>query len=164
MKAVVRQAVEEHLPVALLGNSIIQQNQHAAIGLAADQPPESLFQRQRRLGNLIIVKRIAALFSNALDPGFHHRVAGNRERQLVDDNAAQLVALHVHALPKRRGREQHAVRRGAKFIQQRAARAGALHQRWVVDFERHAIIDHAHLLIAGEQHEGPPAAVAEECE
>ena len=83
---------------------------------------------------------------------------GHREWQLVDDDATQLLALHVHSLPERRRREQHAVRRGAELFEQRASRRRALHQRRVLDLQRHAIVHQPHLLIAGEQHERAAAA------
>src|ERR1700677_4452751 len=129
-----RQAVEENLTVPLLRNTIIQQDQDAAIGLAADQAAEALLERERGLRNLVVVKRIAAFLPDAFDARFHHRIARNGERKLVDDDAAQLIALHVHALPERRGGEQHAVRGGAKLVEQRVARTGTLQQRRIVDF------------------------------
>src|ERR1039457_3016955 len=66
---VVRQAVEEHLAVPLLGDSVIQQHQYAAVRLAANQPSEPLFQRDGGLRNLIIVKWIPARLAYALDAG-----------------------------------------------------------------------------------------------
>src|SRR6202453_357338 len=94
-----RQAVEEHLAVPLLRNTIIQQDEDATVGLAADQPAEALLEREGGLWDLIVVKRIAALFADALNARFYHRVAGDGKGQLIDDHAAQLIALHVHALP-----------------------------------------------------------------
>src|ERR1700677_1904867 len=95
-----RQAVEEYLAVPLLRNTIIQQDQDATIGLAADQPAEALLERERGLRDLVIVERIAAFFSDAFDAGFDHRIARDSEGELVDNDAAQLIALHVHALPE----------------------------------------------------------------
>src|SRR5258708_17140190 len=88
-KSVIRQAVEKNLAVTLLGDSVIQKHEHAAIRLAADQPAESLFQRNRSLRNLIVVKWIPSGVADAFDPRAHHRIVGNRKGQLIDDNAAQ---------------------------------------------------------------------------
>ena len=50
----------------------------------------------------------------------------------------------------------------AEFVEQRVARAGTLHQRGIVDVERHAIVHQAHLLIAGEEDEGAASGVAQD--
>src|SRR6516162_8636007 len=120
---VVRQAVEEHLAVTLAGDAVVEQGQHAAVGLAANQAPEALLQGDRSLRNLIVVKGIPFRFANALNPRVGDRIVGYCEWQLVYDNAAQLLARHVHVLSEGRGGEQDAVGRGAELIEQPAPRA-----------------------------------------
>src|SRR5579863_982384 len=107
-ESIIRQAVEENLAVTLLRNSIIQQDENAAVGAAANQPAKSLFQGERGLGDLVVVKRIPTRFTYVLDASLNHWVARNRERQLIDDHTAQLLALNVNALPEGRGGEQDA--------------------------------------------------------
>ena len=51
------------------------------------------------------------------------------------------------------------LRRRAELFEQRVARAGSLQQRRILDLERHAVVNQAHLLIAGEQHERAAPAV-----
>src|SRR5207244_1684674 len=116
-------------------------NQRAAVGAAADQASEALLERDGGLRNLVIVKRIAARLAHAADAGLDHGVAGNRERQAVDDDAAQLVARHVDTLPERGRREEDTVGRGAEFVEQRAAGARALDQSRIVDRKGDAIVD-----------------------
>src|SRR5437667_10810310 len=79
-ETVIGQAVEEDLAVSLLRNSIVQQNQRAAVGAAADQASEALLERDGGMRSLVIVKRIAARLANDADAGIHPGVAGNAER------------------------------------------------------------------------------------
>src|SRR4029077_19811763 len=103
-KSVVGQAVEKDLAITLLADAIIEEHQHSTVRPAADQPPKPLLQSDSGLRDLVIVKRIAAVFPNFAQARIHHRIAWNGERQLINDNAAQLIARHVDALPEcRRG-------------------------------------------------------------
>src|SRR5262249_43682251 len=99
-ETVVGQAVEEYLAVPLLRNSIVQQNEDAAVGPAADQPAEALLQCDGRLRDLVIVERIAARFLHVADARFDYGIAGGREREAIDYHAAQLIAGDVHSLPE----------------------------------------------------------------
>src|SRR5689334_20267083 len=99
-ECVVWKTIEKHLPVPLLCNPVIQQDQNASIRTAADQPAKSLFQRDSRLRNLVIVEWIPSGSANGFDPGMDHGIVGNRERQLIYNNAAQLLARHIHPLPE----------------------------------------------------------------
>src|SRR6266481_5534911 len=82
-ESVIRQAIEKHLPIALFGDAVIQQNQHAAVALAANQPSESLLQGDGSLRDLVVVKRISPRLADALDPRVHHRIVRHREGQLI---------------------------------------------------------------------------------
>src|SRR5260370_43231 len=66
------------------------------------------------------------VISDARDSRLDGGIAGHRERKLVNNHAAQLLALHVHALPERRGRKEHAMGCAAELLEQRVARAGTL--------------------------------------
>src|SRR6185295_3165900 len=91
-KSVFGQAVEENLPIPRLRNPVIQQGQHPAIRAAADQPSKTLLQRDSGLRNLVAVESIPAIVLDRGNPSFHHGIAGHRERQLIDDNATELLS------------------------------------------------------------------------
>src|SRR5271154_1911781 len=92
--------VKKQLPVFQSRNPIIQERQHAAVGLAANQASKSLFEGQGSLRNLVVVERIAPILANRVHARRHHRVSGNRERQAINDDATQLLTLHVDPLPE----------------------------------------------------------------
>ena len=144
---VIRQAVEENLPVARLGDAIIQQRQHPAIGAAADQPAETLFQRDGRLRDLIARKRDRRL--RCLIAAMRASTTGS----LGTANGSLSMITQLNCSPGTSTPCQNdevanstALRRGAEFFEQRAARAGALQERLIGNFERHAVVDQAHLL------------------
>jgi hypothetical protein len=85
--AVGRQAGEEGLAVAFLGDSIVEQDQDAAIFERADEAAEALLQGQDGGGDLVVEEGLAAGFFNGLHAGGDYRVAGNGEGQAVDDDA-----------------------------------------------------------------------------
>ena len=58
--------------------------------------------------------------------------AGRRERQLVDDDAAQRLADDVDPLPEACGGEEHSVRRFFKLPKQLRARYRSLRENRVV--------------------------------
>src|SRR5580698_10213073 len=99
-EGVIRKAVEKNLTVARLRDPFVQQRQHSAIAPAADQPAETLFQRDGRLWDLIGIESVAALLLDRSHARLHHRIAGDRERQFVDDHATQLLAWHIYTLPE----------------------------------------------------------------
>ncbi len=123
----------------------------------ADEPAESLLQRDHRGRHLVVEERVAAVFINRADARGHHRIVRHGERQPVNDDATELFALHVHTLPERRGGEQHGVRGKAKLIEQRAARRRALQQHGKFELAQQAVVQVAHLRVAGEEAEGAPA-------
>src|SRR5947209_1258040 len=136
-----RQAVEEDASVGFLDDAVIQQHEDAAIVQRADQPAKALLQRDHRRRDLILVERIAAVLINGLDACRYYGIVRDREREPVDDHAAQLLALHIYSLPERSGSEQHRVRCGAKFFQQCALGRTALQQYWVLEFPEKPVMD-----------------------
>src|SRR5205823_2975333 len=96
---VIGKTVEKYLAVALPCDAIIEQDQHSTVRTAANQPPESLLECDGGLRNLVIVKWITALLPDTLNSRAHHRIVRHRKRQLINDNAAQLLARHIHSLP-----------------------------------------------------------------
>ena len=66
----------------------------------ADQASKALLERDGGLGHLVIEERVAARLLQGLDASPDHRVARHRKGQLINDNAAQLLALHIDPLPE----------------------------------------------------------------
>src|SRR5947209_12739733 len=77
---VVRQAVKEHLTVALLRDSVVQQCEHSPVGASANQAPKPLFQRDCGLRNLVIVERIPSRFTHVTNAGFNYWIVRYCER------------------------------------------------------------------------------------
>src|SRR5579862_927948 len=96
-KCVVRQTIKKYLSVSLLRDPVIEQRKHSPVGPRSDQPAEALLQGNGRLRDLVIVKGIPASLTYIADPRFHHGIVGHRKGQLIDDNAAQLLARDVDA-------------------------------------------------------------------
>src|ERR1035438_7547972 len=101
-ESVIRQAVEKYLAVPLLGDPVIQQDQHSPVALAADQPSKSLFQSDGRLRNLVVVKRIAPGLANILDARVHHGIANEvytaLQTHIADGQETPLVTIEAWKL------------------------------------------------------------------
>src|SRR5262245_28684070 len=82
-----RQALPELLPVSLGDDPGVEDREHAAVGRAADQPPQPLFQGDDRLGDRVAVKAVSAVTIDVALPRADHGVGRDGERQLVDDHA-----------------------------------------------------------------------------
>src|SRR5271165_402593 len=155
---ILRQTVQKHPPVLLLQYAVIQQAQQPAILQRTNQPAEPLLERNHRARHLILEERIAAVLVDGLDARRHHWIIRHRKRQPVDDHAAQLLSLHVHPLPERRGRKQHAIRRHAELLQQRILGRAALQKHGKLQLAQQPLVKLVHERVAGEQAERPPAA------
>src|SRR5262245_40780230 len=83
--------------------SRIENREDAAVRAVANQPSEALKKREDRQWDLIFTKRVAAGGVDCFDPRGRDRIARGRERQLVDDHAAQSLADDVDALPEAGG-------------------------------------------------------------
>ena len=57
--------------------------------------------RKGGAGHLVLEEGISTLFVNGPDSRGHHGIIGYGERQLVNDDATELLALHVNPLPER---------------------------------------------------------------
>src|SRR5258705_12744773 len=93
-----------------------------------DQPAKALLQRDDRAGDLILEERIATARVNRLYSRRYYRVAGHGEREPVDDDATELLALHVHSLPEGRRSKKHGMGREAKLLEQCGLRRVSLLQ------------------------------------
>src|SRR5487761_2007161 len=104
-----RQGGEKRAPVGFRADARIADHDDAEILEVADQPARTLFQRQYRLRQLVFHEPVAAAAPDALEAGREQRIIGRRERQLVDRDDRQRLALDVDAFPKAPRREQHGV-------------------------------------------------------
>src|SRR5262249_42972109 len=112
------------------------------------QPSEALKKREDRQWDLIFTKRVAAGSVDRFDPRGRDRIARGRERQLVDDHAAQSLADDVDALPEAGGREQDGVGRGLELAQQRRTRRRALNEDRIGNARRGELMDLAEIRVA----------------
>ena len=86
---------------------------------------------------------------------------GDGEGQAVDDDATECFALHVDALPEAGGAEEDGVGRGAELLEQGFARSGAVQQDGEIEHRQEALVEVAHLAVAGEEAEGAAAGDVE---
>ena len=121
-----RQAREERRAVGARPQARIAEHDEAAVVEVADEPADTLLQREHGLRQLQLVERIAAGSADRFGTRLHERIARHGERQLVDHDEPQRAAAHVDALPEAARAEQDRVAVRAKLIQQLAARASAL--------------------------------------
>src|SRR5258705_10623497 len=62
------QTLQDHLAVALGHDAPVQEDYGAHVRLAADQPAESLFQLERRVGDEVVREAIDARIAETLEP------------------------------------------------------------------------------------------------
>lgn len=64
----------------------VENNDFAAVGAAADQTTETLLEFDDGLGQLVILKRLAAGGADFFEPCFEQWPVGYAERELRDDD------------------------------------------------------------------------------
>src|SRR5579863_4870612 len=160
-----RQRLQKHLSVRLGPEPRIAEDDHAEIIAISNQAADTLFQRQHRLRQLVLKKRISAAPANAFQPCFEQRIVGRGERQLVDGDDGERLAFHIHPFPETARRQQHGGTELAEPLEQRFARRLTLHQyrKWRV---REASLQRsdafAQAAVAGVEQERAPAAGLEQ--
>src|SRR5262245_8982828 len=82
-----RQALQELLSVALGDDPGVEDREHAAVGGAAYQPSQPLFQIYDRRRDRVAVKAVSAVIIDVALARADHGVGRHGERQLVDDHA-----------------------------------------------------------------------------
>jgi hypothetical protein len=135
----------------------VEEHEDAAIGERADEAAEALLEGDDGLRDLQVVEGIPTSRGDGVGAGFHDGVGGDGEGELVDDDAAELFALHVDALPETRCPEEDGVGGVAELLQEDVAGGGALHEQWVGELHEQAVVHLAHLGVAGEEAEGAAA-------
>ena len=140
----------------------VEQDQDAAIFERADEAAEALLEGEDGGGDLVVEEGLAAGFFDGAHAGLDDGVAGDGEGQAVDDDATERFALHVDALPEAGGAEEDGVGRGAELLEQGFARGGAVEKDGEVEDGQQALVEGAHLRVAGEEAEGAAAGDAED--
>src|SRR5215468_2937149 len=87
-----RQALEKLLSVALRDYSRVENGEGAAVGRAADQSSESLFQSDDRRRDRVTVEAVSAVIVDVTLPRADHRVGRHGERKLINDHARERLA------------------------------------------------------------------------
>src|SRR6187551_2983273 len=101
---------------------------NALVSVPADQAAEPLSQLQDRRGKGVLREPVPSLLRDALAARFDERIARRCERQLVDDEERERLALDVDALPEGRSREEDGVDVVAEPLKEPLARRVALPQ------------------------------------
>jgi hypothetical protein len=109
-----------------------------AVGVPPDQPTEALAQLQRGARQGVVAEPIAAGSLDGLAARLVQRVAGRRERKLVDHEERQRLARHVDALPEGRRRDQHRIDLVAEPLEEALARGLTLGEHVVGHAPAHA--------------------------
>ena len=78
--SVSRQRLQKNFTIGHALEPGVQQCEHAAVRLCANQAPKSLLQRQHRLRHLKLRKRVATVFLKSSHSRRHDRVAWHRKR------------------------------------------------------------------------------------
>src|SRR4051812_11239173 len=123
-----RKRVEEAPAVCPRAQPRVENRHHALVSVPADQTPEPLSQLEHRRGKGVLGEPVPSLPRDAFAARLDERIARRRERQLVDHEEREGLALDVDALPERRGRKEDGVDVVAEPLQEPLARRVSLLQ------------------------------------
>jgi hypothetical protein len=156
------EGVEEDAAVALALDARVEEHEDAAIVQRADEAAEALFEGDDGAGHLVVEEGVASGGGDGVHARLYDGVGGDGEGQAIDDDAAELLALYVYALPEAGRAEEDGAGGVAELFEQNVARGGSLEEQWVGEFGGKALVSGAHLRIAGEQAEGAAAGDLED--
>src|SRR5262245_13615476 len=123
-----RQRFDEAPAVRPRAQTWIEDRDNPFVCVPSDEAAEPLAQLQDRGGQRVFREPISSLTRDALAACLDERIARRREGQLVDHEQRERLALNVHALPERRGREKNRVDVVPEALEQPLARRVALPQ------------------------------------
>ena len=126
-----RQAAEHSPSVLFRGQAAVENGDYTSVFVCTNQSAHALLQPHRgvRQGEVVKPARFGSRLENVAS-GFMNRIVGNLERQAIDDDAAQFVAVYRNALPKTRCAEEHRIRCVEKPFDQTFSRHIALALAW----------------------------------
>ena len=125
-EAVGWERIEEDLAVALALDARVEQDQQPAVGERANETAEALFEGDDRGRDLEVEEGFAAGGFDGGHAGFDDGVGGDGEGEAVDDDAGELLALDVDALPEGGGAEEDGVGGVSELLEQDVARGRAV--------------------------------------
>src|ERR1700722_5416678 len=108
-EAVGGQGFEEDAAVALALDAGVEEHEDTAVGERADETAEALLERDDGVGDLVVEEGFASEGFDGVHAGLDDRVGGDAKGEAVDDDAGELLALHVDSLPEGGGAEEHGV-------------------------------------------------------
>ena len=114
--------LEERPAVGLRAHARIEDRDHPAVGVRADQPPDALAQLKHGGWKRVLAEPVSAECVDPLAPRLDERIAGRGERQLVDHEQRQRLARGRRS-PARRWRWRRAPSRPPSGSARAAARA-----------------------------------------
>ena len=97
---VVGKAIEEDAAVLFFQDAVVEQDEEAAVVEGANEASKALFEGDDGGGDLILEEGVAAFGVDGFDASGDDGIAGDGEGQTIDDDATELLALHVDTLPE----------------------------------------------------------------
>ena len=155
--AVGREGLKEDLAVALGGDAGIEEDEDAAVFERANEAAEALLECEDGFGDLVVEEGTAAGLLDGAHPSLDDGIGGNGEGQAIDDDATEGFALNVDSLPEAGGAEEDGVGGSAKFFEESFTRSGSVEEKREIEDREKALVEGAHLAIAGEEAEGAAA-------
>src|SRR5580700_5669610 len=95
--AVGRKALQKCLTIALAGNARIEEDKDSAIMQRADEPAEALFEGEHGFRDLVVKEGTAAGLFNRFHARLDNWIAWDSERETVDDDATECLALYINS-------------------------------------------------------------------
>src|ERR1700761_6851143 len=125
------EGVEEGGAVAGGADARVEEHEDAAVGERANEAAEALLEGDDGLRDLEVVEGVAAGGGDGIGACLHDGVGRDGEREFVDDDAGELLALHVYALPEGARAEEDGVGGFAELLQKEMTWGGALQEQRV---------------------------------
>jgi hypothetical protein len=111
---------EEILAIGFVDYARVKDNDYAGVGFASNQPTEALLELENRRRELIIIKRVATLLLNLLEPAGNQGLIRDGKRQPNNNHIAKSLAGDINALPETIGAKKSGAILRLKQLQKRS--------------------------------------------